>query len=298
MVTYGMEWDVSWNVELSIGSTIVVRGVSPIIVKNFQLLKNQQVTKTRGVSRNLREHMPANLNITEEERWNEWLGGLIDGDGSLLVSKEGYTSCEITMGLEDEYALQQVKKRLGGSIKPRSGAKAIRYRLHNRKGMEELIRRINGKIRYWNRKEQMEKVCQVLGIRLEEPKELKKGSGWTSGLWDSDGTITLKRDTGQITVSITNKWEKNVECLSELGGRIYYDKSLNGYYRWSVQDREGVLKVLEEIKGSKSGKRRRLFLVEEVYKLKDLGAHKSEEGSLKRKAWERICERWNKNHKS
>lgn len=48
--------------------------------------------------------------IKEDESWNEWLAGLIDGDGYLLVSKSGYTSCEITMGLEDEHALAIIKQ--------------------------------------------------------------------------------------------------------------------------------------------------------------------------------------------
>ena len=40
-----------------------------------------------------------------DESWNEWLAGLIDGHGSLLLSKSGYPSSEITMSLQDEHAL-------------------------------------------------------------------------------------------------------------------------------------------------------------------------------------------------
>ena len=35
-----------------------------------------------------------------DRSWNEWLAGLIDGDGSLLISKAGYASCEITMSIK------------------------------------------------------------------------------------------------------------------------------------------------------------------------------------------------------
>ena len=52
--------------------------------------------------------------VDYKPKFNEWLAGLICGDGSLLVSKAGYPSCEITMGLEDEHALLQIKQKLGG----------------------------------------------------------------------------------------------------------------------------------------------------------------------------------------
>ena len=102
------------------------------------------------------------------------MAGLIDGDGSLLVSKKGYSSCEITMGIEDEYALLQIKKRLGGSVKLRSGAKALRYRLKNKEGMKELINRINGNVRYSNRLEQLRRVCEILNITYKGPNILTK----------------------------------------------------------------------------------------------------------------------------
>jgi len=51
---------------------------------------------------------------------------LIDGDGCLLVSKAGYSSCEITVALADERMLRIIQIKLGGAIKARSGVKAIR----------------------------------------------------------------------------------------------------------------------------------------------------------------------------
>lgn len=49
--------------------------------------------------------------------WCQWLAGLIDGDGCFLLSKAGYGSFEITMGLKDEHCLNQIKQRYGGSLK-------------------------------------------------------------------------------------------------------------------------------------------------------------------------------------
>ena len=84
-------------------------------------LGNQQETKdicrvgSSATIRSLSSHTQSELH------WNQWLAGLIDGDGCLLVSKAGYASCEITMGIEDEHALMQIKQKLGGSVKSRAG---------------------------------------------------------------------------------------------------------------------------------------------------------------------------------
>jgi len=85
------------------------------------MLGYQQETKdicrvgSSATIRSLSSHTQSELH------WNQWLAGLIDGDGCLLVSKAGYASCEITMGIEDEHALMQIKQKLGGSVKSRAG---------------------------------------------------------------------------------------------------------------------------------------------------------------------------------
>jgi ubiquinol-cytochrome c reductase cytochrome b subunit len=61
-------------------------------------------------------------------KFNEWLGGLIDGDGCFQLSKKGFSSLEITKDIRDEHCLNIIKQKYGGSIKLRSGTKSIRYR--------------------------------------------------------------------------------------------------------------------------------------------------------------------------
>lgn len=76
------------------------------------------------------------------------------------------------MGLEDLYALRYIQNKLGGSIKLRSGAKAYRYRLHNKEGMLKVISVINRHIRHSGRLAQLHRVCQVLNVPLIMPQEL------------------------------------------------------------------------------------------------------------------------------
>ena len=211
----------------------------------------------------------------------EWLAGLIDGDGSLQVSKKGYCSLEITMSLEDLSCLHYIQNKLGGNIKMRSGAKAYRYRIHNKQGMLRLISCINGNIRHTTRLQQLHRVCQNLNISVIYPKILNKDSSYFSGFFDADGTITLsfKNNYPQLSLRVVNKLLQDVLCFKEvLGGNIYFDSSQNGYYQWSVQSREDVLNVANYFKKHtvRSHKSHRLFLINDYFVLCELKAFKAD----------------------
>lgn len=75
--------------------------------------------------------------------WNEWFAGLVDADGSLLISSAGYISLEITMDLLDKLPLFQIKQELQGSVKRRINARAFRYRLHNKPGSLKALFKLN-----------------------------------------------------------------------------------------------------------------------------------------------------------
>ena len=238
------------------------------------------------------------LNNKSELKWNQWLAGLIDGDGCLLVSKDKYTSCEITMDIKDEKALLQIKQKLGGSVKLRAGLNAIRYRIHNKPGMIDLITRINGHIRNSLRLKQLELVCNALDINLIKPSVLNNPcNGWFSGFFDADGTITcsIKNNHPQLTISVSNKHEENIKDFkSVFGGNIYFDKGGYGSYKWSIQSKKDVEMFLEYIKiyPSRSHKNQRFFLIPKYYKLKLLKAYKQDPGSALDKAWQRLIEDW------
>lgn len=226
----------------------------------------------------------------------EWLSGIIDGDGSLQVSKKGYTSLEITMGLEDLPLLRFIQHMLGGSIKMRSGAKAYRYRLHNRQGMINLIKCINGFIRHSGRLAQLHKVCQQLDIPVILSNTLTISSHWFGGFFDADGTIciSIKKDfRPQLSIRVTNKLHQDVEMFKTvLKGNIYYDSSQNGYYQWSIQSQNDVLNFLEYFKSStfKSHKSKRFFLIKDYYALYEFKAFKPE--SVHHKAWLAFLKKW------
>ena len=232
-----------------------------------------------------------------KESFCEWLAGIIDGDGCLLLSKKGYSSLEITMGLEDLYCLKYIQDKLGGSIKMRSGAKAYRYRLHNKEGMIKLIQCINGNIRHSSRLIQLHKICNHLNIPVVMPKSLSENpfNGWFSGFFDSDGTIGLymKNKYPQLSIRVCNKNLQDVKWYQDAyGGNIYFDKSQNGYYIWSIQSRTDIIRITPFLNNCKSHKSKRFFLIQDYFALYDLGAYKSD--SIHHKAWLSFMNKWNK----
>ena len=304
-----MHCPISWNFLYSSINTMeisVIVHILPFQVKILYLEKNQQVTKGRRNNSYLvetSETTRATLFKNSDIKFNQWLAGIIDGDGSLLVNKNGYSSCEITMGLQEQYALRFIQNKLGGSIKVRSGAKALRYRLHNKQGMINLLNRINGNIRHTSRFKQLNHICTVLNIELLNPNTLDNNHGWFSGFFDSDGTITISlkgiHKIPQLTISVTNKLLVDVVYFKQIfGGNIYYDRSQNGYYKWSIQSKSDILNLIDYFKifPSKSIKRKRLFLVNRYYELLELKAYKHQDNPLLYKAWLIFIENWKLNN--
>jgi len=76
------------------------------------------------------------------------------------------------MDIRDEHALQIIKNVYGGSIKLRSGANALRYRLHHKSGLFILINDVNGYIRNSNRLLQLSKICDKYKLNLIYPDKL------------------------------------------------------------------------------------------------------------------------------
>jgi hypothetical protein len=234
-----------------------------------------------------------------DRNFNQWLAGLIDGDGCFLMSKAGYTSCEITMGEADERALRLVQNKVSGSIKPRKGVKALRYRVHNHPGMIELVNRVNGHVRNPIRLAQLAKVCDKLGIEPRQPDELHAKHHWFAGLFDADGTITFSLkgpyQQPQLTISATNKLAENVAHFPPVfGGGLYYDKAQKGCWKWSVQSRADVLRMLTYFRAcpSHSAKAKRLLLVKQFHALVAQGAHRSAPGTALHADWTKFTSRW------
>lgn len=241
---------------------------------SFSVVTNSQVTKTLsmlvGTSENIR--LLSTLKEKKDSRFFEWLAGLIDGDGCFLLSKKGYASLEITMDIRDKYCLYLIKNHYGGSVKIRSGSKSIRYRLHHKNGLLQLIHDVNGLIRTSNRILQLIKICNKYQIEIQFPNPLTWDNNWLAGFFDADGTITLNQSNLQLSISISQKNTQLLESLIPIySGHIYIDRS-SQTFKWYVTKKEDILALIEYFKKYPcfSEKKGRLFLIPKFYELKNL----------------------------
>jgi hypothetical protein len=273
-------------------------------VKILLNINNSQVTKAfnslvgtseaiRLLNINARHYSKGNINC--QPKFIEWLAGLIDGDGSFLLTKKGYASLEITMDIRDEHALQIIKNVYGGSIKLRSGSKALRYRLHHKSGIIQIITDVNGQIRNSNRLVQLNKICLKYDLNLIFPEKLNFDNGWLSGFFDADGTVTINNTNTQLSISASQKTSEILQPLIDLyGGNIYIDKGSSQSFKWYITKREDILKLIEYFKiyPSRSAKKNRLHLIPKYYELKDLKAHKALTGTFLNKSWQYFYNKW------
>nr|YP_010692861.1 intron-encoded RNA maturase [Periconia digitata]WCA44860.1 intron-encoded RNA maturase [Periconia digitata] len=274
------------------------------IVKILKINDNSQVTNALctqvGTSEAIRllnkKSIHSLSNTNKDLRFKQWLAGLIDGDGCFLLTKKGYASLEITMDIRDERALQAVKNIYGGSIKLRSGVSALRYRLHNKQGLLNLVNDVNGHIRNPVRLIQLNYICVNYNIDLIYPEKLTLHNGWLSGFFDADGTITINSSTWQLSISASQKTSEILTPLVELyGGYVYIDRGGNGSFKWYVTKKEEILNLIEYFKKypSKSAKNSRLHLVPKIYEFKSMKAHLAPSGSLLAKSWDTLMNKWN-----
>ena len=203
--------------------------------------------------------------------FNQWLAGLIDGDGYFILTKKGYSSCEITMDARDVKALYEIKQKYGGTIKPISNANAVKYKLRHKKGLISLINNVNGLIRNPTRLLQMNKLCVKYNIKLKYPERLTFNDGWLSGFIDSDGSIYYNEASGQIFISLTQKNKYLLEPLIEIyGGKIDILSPKIEAFKYVIYRKAELFNLIENYFINyplKTKKMKRVNLIKEFYLL-------------------------------
>lgn len=230
------------------------------------------------------------------KNWNEWFSGLVDADGCLLLSSKGYSSLEITMGIFDEYALQQIKKTLGGSVKLRSKAKAYRYRLHNKTGMLNALNCLNGLCYNSIRLNQLKKLCNHYDLPALQCFALTLNTAWFSGFFDGDGTLSysFKKNCPQLVVSVSNKKALDCEPFQKIfGGSIHLDKRTSTH-KWELYKKADIIFFYTYLKKYplKSIKKERVRLIPLFFQLRALRAYDYCQNSLTYKNWVLFETQW------
>lgn len=219
----------------------------------------------------------------ENNKFNEWLAGLIDGDGYFHLAKSGTARLQITMDLRDEEVLYLIKHKFGGNIRKIANANAYRYQLSNKKGLIKLINSINGLIRNPTRLLQMHQLCKKYDIKLIFPKPLTYNNGWFSGFIDSDGSIHVSAQK-QIIIGASQKNNYLLEPLIELyGGKIYPHSSKKEAFKYVIFRKDNILNLVDNYFFKyplKSKKRNRINLIKNIYELSKQNYTLSDEDKL------------------
>jgi hypothetical protein len=231
--------------------------------------------------------------------------------------------CEMTMPLNEEHLIAQIKQKLGGTICLRSGAKAVRYRLTHKAGIIELIHRINGSIRNSQRVPQLQKLCDKFNIPFMSAPSLTSVSGYSAGFFDADGIIYLSttrnlakyatqkgilgkinrlyssREANQLHVSISNKYYGNVKLFYDafkLGKIRKITQKTKTWYSWELCTELQILSFCDYLRKipSRSAKSRQIFLIERYFELKRIKAHLATKDTHLNKAWFLFCQKWYK----
>ena len=229
-----------------------------------------------------------------EDSFNEWLGGIIDGDGCFLLSKKGYASLEITIQLRDVRCLNLIKQKFGGSVKVRANQNHIRYRLHHKSGLLKLITSVNGLIRNPIRMTQLAKICDKYEIPFLYPEALTYHNGWLSGFFDTDGSIYLNLESAQAYITASQKNKLLLDPLVKLyGGTVYLSKGKE-HFKWVVYRKQEIISLLEYFKlyPPRSAKFARVKLIPKYHELRMLKAHIATESSVLGKAWNQFLIKW------
>lgn len=274
---------------------ILINNVNSQVIKGFNTLVSTSETIRLFYKNKRLFHYTSNSNTNL--KFKQWLAGLIDGNGCFTLTKKGYAGLEITADLRNECMLQKVKNVYGGSIKLRSNAKALRYRLHHKEGLLKVINDVNGHIRNPNRLVQLNNICLKYNIKLIYPAKLTYNNGWLSGFFDADGTITINKSNWQLSITASQKTSELLSPLTELyGGNIHIDKGSHKSFKWYITKKNDVLEIIEYFKNypSKSFKNNRLQLVPTFYDLKDMKAHKANNDTLLAKSLNIFFKKWMK----
>jgi len=238
-------------------------------MKIFQQLRSLH-NNTNNTPGNKRHYSTA-INKGDQTKFNQWLGGLIDGDGQFQTTKKGISSFKIVMHIKDKSLLYTLKHKYGGFIKEIAGSNALKYKLQNPKGLIDLINDVNGSIRNPIRMLQLNRICVKYNIKLKVPEPLTYDSGWFSGLVDSDGSIYIDEKSGQLTISVT---QKNIYLLEPLQkiyvGKIDIVRSKGEVFKYSIFKKEEVLNLVDvyfQICPLKSSKALKINLIKDFYLL-------------------------------
>ena len=292
---------------LPLGKNNWIKKISPVI--DFKPTHINKIINKRHASYCLiRKYSTATTNLhlkpcpteDKDKNFNEWLAGLIDGDGYFNQSKQPGRSVrlKITLEVRDKKALYEIMHKFGGSVKKIAGANAVLYNLSNKKGLVSLINAVNGNIRNSTRMLQMNKLCVKYNIPLIQPKPLTFHNGWLSGFIDSDGSIYYNERAGQATISASQKNNYLLQPLIKLyGGRVDPAGVKTEAFKYVVYRKNELYNLIDNyfsIYPLRTMKQNRVNLIKQFFDVRTYNNRKNREDLSKLQEWRKFEDKWEK----
>lgn len=275
-----------------------------------------------------------NKKLMNKELWNEWLAGIVDGNGCFYINKkENSISFEVTTHITDIRVVANIKNILKvGTVKKRSNSQSVRYRVKAKGAILDILNRLNGKLYNPARVTQFIAACEMVGITPRVLTEFsfteKKSYAYLAGLIDADGSLVLSvssstaedslrsgvhgkitrltnsKTHNQISLKVTTRYRDYAELIQNTFGfgKIYSQKpnrkskAQNPLYHWTVTSQQDFELLYEFFKKFplKSLKMHRLRLSLFYFKYKKLNYHLKEAGTIEGKTWAKFANSWYK----
>lgn len=269
-----------------------------------------------------------------KELWNEWLAGVVDGDGCFYINKKKNSiSFEVTTHITDIRVVTNIKNILKvGAVKKRSNSQSVRFRIKTKGAVFDILNKLNGKLYNPARVTQFIAACEMAGITPQIPTEPsfieKKSYAYLAGLIDADGSLVLSvskstaedsqrsgvhgkitrlinsKTHNQISLKVTTSYKNYAELIQNTFGfgKIYTqkpnrkNKASNSLYHWTVTSQQDFELLYEFFKKFplKSLKMYRLRLSLLYFKYKKLKYHLKEAGTIEGKTWAKFANSWYK----
>ncbi len=182
--------------------------VESLFVVSFLLNSENQIKNSQSAG-----NQTFNLGVGSSETTralsdNEWLAGVLDGDGNFDVrvnnNKKVLKSIRITQAPRDAKVLYRVKSLLQtGSIRSK-GPNALVYTVSHLQGMTNCVNMINGHMRI--KLSGFKEACAFLNIPyIQASSIIPKNSSYLAGLIDSNGSFVFNYPGNRIELHLEFK---------------------------------------------------------------------------------------------
>ena len=171
------------------------------------------------------------------EGLKEYIAGLIEGDGTIIVPKEGRRgnpNIKIAFNGKDERLAQEIKDKLKVGEISKGNGNYVLLQIRRKEDLIKIVHMINGKMRT-PKIEALGRLINWLNKKSEKLLTLNNldkrsigSSGWLAGFSDADGkfNITIQEKRGRVVqirgyyrLEIRQKYHREVE--TELGGASF-----------------------------------------------------------------------------